>query len=354
VRTALTELLGIEHPLIQAPMAGITTPELVAAVSGGGGLGSLGAAALSPDELLAQARAIRGLTDRPFNLNFFCHRPPELGAPDIERARASVAALYAELGLGEPPAPSVPPLDFDAARLEALVEIRPAVASFHFGLPDQAAVDAIRATGCRVMSTATTVSEAEHLAGRGVDAVIAQGAEAGGHRGSFLVAGDDGPVGTFALVPQIVDATEVPVIAAGGITDGRGVAAALALGAAGAQLGTAFLACPEAVIHSLYREALRSARADGTRITRAFSGRPARALRNRATEEAAGHPLGFPAQFTLSAPLAAAAAARGSDAFLPMWAGQAAPLARELPAADLVARIAGEAEQVFATLDRGR
>jgi nitronate monooxygenase len=179
--------------------------------------------------------------------------------------------------------------------------------------------------------------------------VIAQGAEAGGHRGSFLVAGDDGPVGTFALVPQVVDAVEVPVIAAGGIADGRGLAAALVLGAAGAQLGTAFLACPEAAVHPLHRAALRSARAEETTITRAFSGRPARALRNRAVE-AGDDPLDFPAQFSIMAQLGIAAAEHGSPDFLALWAGQAAPLAVELPAAELVARIAGEAERVLAEL----
>jgi nitronate monooxygenase len=348
--TAFTALLGIEHPLIQAPMAGLTTPALVAAVSVAGGLGSLGAAALGPDELVGQAQEIRDLTDGPFNLNFFCHPAPTLDAAAAGRARERLAPQYAELGLGDPPAPFVPPLAFDAARLEAVTRIRPAVASFHFGLPDRAAVDALHDAGCRILSSATTVAEAEDLVARGADVVIAQGAEAGGHRGSFLVAGDDGPVGTLALVPQIVDAVDVPVIAAGGIGDGRGLAAALALGAAGAQLGTAFLACPEAAVHPLHRAALRSARADETTITRAFSGRPARALRNRAVEEAGDDPLEFPAQFSMTAPLGLAAARRGSDDFLALWAGQAAPLAVELPAAELVARIVGEAERVLAAL----
>jgi nitronate monooxygenase len=349
-RTALTELLGIEHPVIQAPMAGAATPELAAAVSGAGGLGSLGSAVLSPDELVRQARAVREATDRPFNVNFFCHRQPELDEPDAARARERFGAPYRELGLGEPPEPSVPPIAFDEARLAALLEIRPAVASFHFGLPDQAALDALREAGCRVLSSATTVAEAEGLAERGADAVIAQGAEAGGHRASFLVGGDDGPVGTLALVPQVVDAVDVPVIAAGGIGDGRGLAAGFALGAAGAQIGTAFLACPEAAIHPLYRQALRSARAEATTITRAFSGRPARALRNRATEEAGGDPLAYPAQLSLSGPLGAAAAERGSGDFLAMWAGQAAPLAREMPAAELVALIVSDAQRVLAVL----
>jgi nitronate monooxygenase len=345
-RTALTELVGIEHPLIQAPMAGIATPALAAAVSGAGGLGSLGSAVFRPDELIAQARIMREATDRPFALNFFCHEPPAIRESDAARVRERLEPLYRELGLGEPPPPSVMPIAFDEARLAAVLEIRPAVISFHFGLPDEAAVDALRGAGCRIVSSATTVEEAVHLAERGAAAVIAQGAEAGGHRGSFLVPGDDGPVGTLALVPQVVDAVDVPVIAAGGIADGRGVAAALALGAAGAQLGTAFLACPEANVDPLYRAALRAARAQDTTITRAVSGRPARALRNRATEEV-GEALPFPAQMSLTMPLAAAAGARGSADFLAIWAGQAAPLAREMPAADLVARIVADAERAL-------
>jgi nitronate monooxygenase len=344
--TALTELLGIEHPVIQAPMAGVASPALVAAVSGAGGLGSLGSAIFPPDEIVVQARAVRDSTDRPFALNFFCHEPPAIEALDAERARERFKPLYLELGLGEPPAPAAPPVAFDEGRLAAVLEIRPPVVSFHFGLPDEAAVDALRGAGCRIVSSATTVEEAVHLAEHGADAVIAQGAEAGGHRGSFLVPGDDGPVGTLALVPQVVDAVDVPVIAAGGIADGRGLAAALALGAAGAQLGTAFLACPEAAVDPLYRAALRAARAQDTTITRAVSGRPARALRNRATEEV-GDALPFPAQMSLTMPLAVSAGARGSADFLAIWAGQAAPLAREMPAADLVARIVAEAERAL-------
>jgi nitronate monooxygenase len=352
LRTALVELLGCEYPVIQAPMGGAATAELVAAVSSAGGLGSLGSAVLPPDELVRQAKAVRAATDRPFNVNFFCHRPPELDDSAAARARERFGALCREFGLGQPPEPSVPRIAFDGERLAALLEIRPAVASFHFGLPDEGDVETIREAGCRVLSSATTVAEAERLAERGADAVIAQGGEAGGHRGSFLVAGDDGPAGTLALVPQVVDAIDVPVIAAGGIGDGRGLAAALALGAAGAQIGTAFLACPEAAIHPLHRAALRSARAEATTITRAFSGRPARAIRNRAVEEAGDDPLPYPAQMSMSGPLGAAAAESGSGEFLAMWAGQAAPLVRELPAAQLVARIVSDAQRVLAALAR--
>ncbi len=282
-RKRLEDLAGIDHPVIQAPMAGSTTPELVAAVCEAGALGSLGSATIPPEELAEAAAAIRALTDRPFNLNFFCHETPSLSDIDPSGVSSRLRPLYAELGLGEPPDPSVPPISFGEESLAALLEISPAVASFHFGLPPDSAVAAIQETGCRVLASATSVSEAVFLRDHGVDAVIAQGAEAGGHRGSFLVSGDDGPVGTFALVPQVVDAVDLPVIAAGGIADGRGLAASLVLGAAGcSRHGLSRL--PEAGTHPLHREALRRARSDQTTITRAFSGRPARALRNRFTE----------------------------------------------------------------------
>jgi nitronate monooxygenase len=343
-RTLHRELLGIDHPVIQAPMAGAAGPELVAAVSAAGGLGSLGSAVTPPSQLAAQADAIRAVTGRPFSLNFFCHEPPSPERLEGAAGRDSLRPLYDELGLGEPPEPAIAPIAFDSERLAALLEIRPAVVSFHFGLPSDQALDAVRELGCKILSSATTVAEAVALGERGVDLVIAQGADAGGHRGSFLAEGDDGPVGTFALVPQVVDAIDAPVVAAGGIGDGRGLAAALALGAVAAQIGTAFLSCPEAGIPALYREALRSATADSTTITRGFSGRPARALRNRLTEHAGLKPLAFPAQLSISGPLSAASLERGSTDYLAMWAGQAAPLAREMPAADLVREIVSEAE----------
>ena len=261
--TAVTELFGIRHPVLSAPMARAATPELAAAVSEAGGLGGLGSAVLPAEELGRQAAAVRALTDAPFNLNFFVHPTPEIAPELAARARELLAPLYAEDGLGQPPAPSVPPIDFDEDRLTALLEIRPAVVSFHFGLPEPAAVAAIRDTGSRVIASATTVAEAVRLQELGADAVIAQGAEAGGHRGSFLVDGDDGPIGTLALVPQVVDAVTLPVIAAGGIADGRGLAAVLALGAGAGQIGTAFLACPESSVHPAHLEALRSAAGRG-------------------------------------------------------------------------------------------
>lgn len=329
-------------------MAGFSTPELTAAVSTAGGLGSFGAATVPPDSLQEIAAAIRDLTDRPFNLNFFCHDTPALPDPQGDAVLDDLRPLYEEFGLGEPPPPAVPPIAFDRDRLEALLEVRPAVVSFHFGLPEEEATTAIRENGSRIISSATTVAEAVLLNERGVDAIIAQGAEAGGHRASFLVEGDDGPVGTFALVAQVADAVDVPVIAAGGIADGRGLAAARMLGAAGVQIGTAFLACPEAATSPLHREALRSAREDQTTITRVFSGRPARAIRNRFTDREFPDPLAFPTQISVSGPLASAAAERGSADFLSLWSGQAAPLNREIPAAELVAAIVAEAEEALA------
>jgi nitronate monooxygenase len=347
LRTSVTELLDIEHPILQAPMASAATPALAAAVSEAGGLGALGSAMLPPDELRRQAEEVRERTDRPFQLNFFCHEPPEVGGDVAVRAREYFAPLYDELGLGDPPEPTAPALHFDDARLEALLEIRPPVVSFHFGLPGRDAVAAIRDAGLTVLASATTVAEAEHVVEHGADAVVAQGAEAGGHRGSFLVEGDDGPVGTVALVPQVVDAVDVPVVAAGGIADARGLAAALALGAGAAQIGTAFLVCPESGISPVYREALRGARADATVVTRAVSGRPARALKNRLTSELSGV-LPYPAQLSLVGPLREAGAPHGD--FEPMWSGQGAALAREAPAADVVVSIAGGAEGIVGSL----
>jgi nitronate monooxygenase len=343
----VTELLGIERPILQAPMASVATPALAAAVSDAGGLGALGSAMLPVEELRGQTAELRERTSRPFQLNFFCHEPPVVDAHVAARAREYFTPLYDELGLGDPPEPAVPPVEFDDARLEAVLELRPPVVSFHFGLPAQDALTAIRETGARILATATTVAEARHLEEHGVDAVVAQGAEAGGHRGSFLVEGDDGPVGTLALVPQVADAVGVPVIAAGGIADGRGLAAVLALGAGAAQIGTAFLRCPESGTSDAYRAALREARADGTILTRAVSGRPARALRNRMTSELSGV-LPYPAQLSLTVPL------WGSDAhardFQPMWSGQGAALAEERPAAEVVAAISSDAEGILASL----
>ena len=348
-QTSLTELLGIACPIVQAPMAGFSTPGLAAAVSNAGGLGSLGSAMLGPEQLRAGLRDLRAATNRPVNANFFVHAPPREDAARRARMQARLRPYYDELGIALPDPPPAPPPPFSEAILEVVLSERPGVVSFHYGLPEAAHLEALRDAGIRVLSSATTVEEARWLEARGVAAVIAQGYEAGGHRGTFMGPLEGARIGTMALVPQIVDAVACPVIAAGGIMDGRGIAAALMLGAAGVQLGTAFLGCPEASVSPLHRAALRAG--DGTRVTRAFTGKPARVLANRYVLEMADaedDALAFPLQRMLSAPLAQAAAARGSADFMALYAGQGAPLARELPATELLETLVAETEQALA------
>ena len=341
----ITQLFGIEHPIIQAPMGGAAVPALAAAVANAGGLGSLGTATLPAEERRRQVEQLRALTSRPINLNYFVHAEPVADPARTIRLQARLAAWYVEHDAGEPPAPTALMPIFDREALEHLLAVRPAVASFHFGLPKPADVAAIKAAGIKLIASATTPKEAKALEAGGVDAVIAQGWEAGGHRGTFTPPYGEGQIGTLALVPQVADAVGVPVIAAGGIADGRGIAAALMLGASAVQLGTAFLSCPEAAVHPLHRQAL----AEGARasiVTAAFTGRPARALANRYADEmvaAEADILDFPLQLSQTWPLIQATLARGSSEFLPMWAGQAYGLNRAMPAADLVATLAREA-----------
>ncbi len=347
-RTDLLDLLGIDNPIIQAPMAGSTTPALAAAVSNAGGLGSIGCATLSVEKLGETADELRAATNRSFNLNFFAHAMPVPDAAKDERARRQVAGLYDEAGLGEPPAsPGEPAFGtFDEDRLAALLDIKPAVVSFHFGMPEAAMVAALKDVGCRILCSATTVAEARMLEDAGVNAVIAQGWEAGGHRGTFDISFEDDGIGTMALVPQIVDAVRLPVIAAGGIADGRGIAAAFALGASGVQMGTAFLSCPEANVRDSYRDALRRANDQDTRLSRAVSGRPARGKNNRYMDVMAEHRHAlpdFPLMYGYSAPLRAT----GDPDFDVMLYGQGAALNRELPAADLVATLVDEAQSLL-------
>jgi nitronate monooxygenase len=349
--TGLIDLLGITHPIIQAPMAGFSMAPLAAAVSNAGGLGSLGSATSGAEQVRAQIEAIRAATNRPFAVNFFVHAPPKDDPARTARMGARLAPYYRELGLGLPEAAGSPPPPFDDAMLEAVLAARPSVVSFHFGLPQPQHLREVKATGARILSSATTVEEARWLESRGVDAVIAQGLEAGGHRATFLGPFADGEIGTLALVPQVVDAVRCPVIAAGGIMDGRGIAAALMLGAAGVQMGTAFLGCPEATVHPVHRRELHGTRARETRLTRLFSGRPARAIVNRYLREAGDaetEVLDFPLQRGLSGPLAQASAERDSPDFVAMWAGQGAALIRDLPAAELVAALVAETERALA------
>lgn len=342
---ALTTLLGIGLPLMQAPMAGVQGHRLASAMCEAGTLGALPGAALSPQALTEEAAALRAATSRPFNVNFFCHVPP---APQAEREASWRAALAGEYRRWEIDPADVPPgpgrRPFDAQALAAMQSVRPAVVSFHFGLPDEALLAPLRAMGCKILSSATTVAEACWLAARGVDAVIAQGLEAGGHRGHFLSDDIGEQMGTFALLPQIVAAVNVPVVAAGGIADANGVAAALRLGAAGVQVGTALLRCPEADTPLVHRAALASPRASHTVLTNVFTGRPARGIVNHAIRAFGPiNPLApaFPLATAASAPLRKAAEADGHDDWTPLWAGQHVPAEDgDVPAAEVVRRLA--------------
>ncbi len=286
----LTRLLGIEHPIILAPMAGTTTPELAAAISNAGGLGSHGCAALPPDVLAADMAALRSRTNAPVNLNFFCHVTEKTSPERHTALRAELAGDYADAGVTPvsdlPDEPSFTP--FGAGHLEVLLAHPPAVVSFHFGLPGEADMAGLKKAGCTILCTATTVAEAQWLETRGVDAIIAQGWEAGGHRGVFIDVARDAQIGLFALLPQIADAVSVPVIAAGGIADGRGIAAALTLGASGVQMGTAFVTCNEAARHEVHVASVRAGRDDSTLVTTAGSGRPARGHRTEWLTRMAG------------------------------------------------------------------
>ena len=341
----LRALLGIDLPLIQAPMAGVQGSALAVAVSNAGGLGSLPCAMLDPASMRRELAAIRARTDKPFNVNFFCHRPPEPGAEREAAWRLALAPYYAEFGIDASAIASGPGRrPFDAEAADVLAEFRPPVVSFHFGLPPAELLDRVRGWGARILSSATTVDEARWLEAHGVDAVIAQGLEAGGHRGIFLSSDLSTQVGTFALVPQIVKAVRIPVIAAGGIADARGVAAALALGAAGVQVGTAYLLCPEATTTALHRAALTSDAARVTALTNLFTGRPARGIVNRFMRELG--PIGtavpdFPLATSAIAPLRAKAESLGIGDFSPLWSGQNAGGCREIPAAALTREIAG-------------
>jgi nitronate monooxygenase len=351
------DVLQIEHPIVLSPMAGIGTVDLAAAVSAAGGLGSIGCATMEPEIAAKTIRALRGLTDKPINVNFFCHVQAKTATADREEAwRDRLLPYYRELGIDPAiPVPQVNIPSFDDARCRIVEATKPEVVSFHFGLPDSRLLARVKAVGCRIMASATTVAEAVWLEERGVDIVIAQGYEAGGHRGTFLApslnSASFSQPGTLALVPQVVDAVKVPVIAAGGIADGRGIAAAFALGAAGTQLGTAYLRCPEAATSELYREALRHAYSDATFVTNVFTGRPARAISNRLALEIG--PIldalpDFPLPIGAWAPLRAKAEQQGSSDFTPFWSGQASPLAREMPARELTLKLVQE------TVDRLR
>jgi nitronate monooxygenase len=331
--------LGTERPIVQAPMAGVQNHALAVAVCEAGGLGSLPAAMLSPEALRQELTALRAKTSRPYNVNFFCHAPPLPNAERETQWRALLAPYYAELGLDVHAVPAgAGRLPFNAESAAVLAEFRPAVVSFHFGLPATHLLAQVRAMGAKVWSSATTVDEAQWLEYQGVDAVIAQGLEAGGHRGMFRTDELSTQLGTFALLPQIARAVRIPVIAAGGIADAKGVQAALQLGATAVQVGTAYLLCPEATTSAVHRAALQSSEAAHTALTRLFTGRPARGIFNRLMGELG--PLNpaapeFPMATAAVAPLRAAAEAKGRGDFTPLWAGQNVSGCRAVSAAEL-------------------
>ncbi|MGY3945460.1 NAD(P)H-dependent flavin oxidoreductase [Aeromonas tecta] len=333
--------LGIRYPIIQAPMAGVQDCALALAVSAAGGLGSLPAAMLGPAELRRALSELRESGRGPFNINFFCHHQQALDPAEERRWRQTLAPYYAELGLAADASLSGPSrAPFNAEHAAILAEFKPAVVSFHFGLPAPELLDSVKSWGAKVLVSATTVAEARWLAEHGADAIIAQGLEAGGHRGHFLSDDLSLQQGTFTLLPQIVQAVKLPVIAAGGIVDGKGIRAALALGASAVQMGTAFLCCPEASTSALHRAAIHSEGGHHTALTNLFSGRPARGIVNRLMRELG--PLSsiapaFPYASSALSPLRRAAERGGDAGFSPLWAGQNVSGCHPLPAAELIA-----------------
>jgi len=343
--SGLLKRLGFEYPIIQAPMGGgPSTPELVAAVSNAGGLGSLGAPYLAPDQIVDAIRRTRALTDKPFNVNLFAGGYKTERTVDPGPMLALLAEIHAALELPPPVVPVVPPDPFDD-QFEAVLEARPAVFSFTFGIPSRDAMARLRARGIASLGTATTVEEARMLQEAGVDAIVAQGAEAGAQRGTFAGPFEAAMVSTVDLVTEIVKRVPVPVIAAGGLMDGRDIMVALRRGASAAQLGTAFLTCPESGAPDAYKEAILAARSDTTVVTRAFTGRPARGLANTFIARLEGKEdtiLPYPLQNILTRGMRAAAAKRGDAGLLSLWAGRGVARARVLPAGELVRRLVDE------------
>jgi nitronate monooxygenase len=343
----IVDLFNVEFPILLAPMAGVIDAEIAIAVAQGGGLPSVPCAMISPEKAREQVKIIRQRVSAPINLNFFCHKEVDADPAREAAWRQRLAPYYREFGLDHTATINAANrAPFNAAFCEVVEELKPEVVSFHFGLPEPGLLKRVKATGATVLASATIVREAIWLEENGADVVIAQGAEAGGHRGMFLTDNIAEQPGTFALVPQVVDAVKVPVIAAGGIADGRGIAAAFALGAAGVQIGSAYLRCPESKVSAPARVALARAMDDSTVITNVMTGRPARGLANRPIREvgpiSADAPA-FPHSATALGPLKAAAEKSGKVDFTSMWAGQAVRMGREMPAAELTRALAGAA-----------
>ncbi|MDR6412791.1 nitronate monooxygenase [Paraburkholderia terricola] len=340
--------LGIELPLIQAPMAGVSTPRLAAEVSNAGALGSIGIGASTTEEARTMINDTRALTCRPFNVNVFCHARAQRDAVREAAWLQHLAPLFAESGMAVPTVLNEIYRTFldDDAIFDLLIELRPPVVSFHFGLPTAERIVELREAGVVTLATATSLEEAKLIEQAGVDAIVAQGIEAGGHRGIFDPDAVDEQLSTAVLVRLLVQKTRLPVIAAGGVMDGHGIQAVLTLGAAAAQLGTAFVLCPESAANASYRANLKSTRAETTRLTSALSGRPARGMVNRLITfgEAVGspRPAAYPLAYDAAKQLNSAAARRGNNEFGAQWAGQGAPLAREMPAAELVSTLRSE------------
>ncbi|MDU9037967.1 nitronate monooxygenase [Pseudomonas corrugata] len=340
--TRILDLLGIELPIIQAPMAGVTGPAMVVAACNAGGLGSMPAAMLDVEQLRQTLTTISEQTDKPFNVNFFSHQPPAFDEQRAETWKQRLKLYYDELGADfDAPTPVSNRTPFDDAACRVLEQMRPKVVSFHFGLPEKSLLDRVKATGAKILSSATTVEEAIWLEQHGCDAIIAMGYEAGGHRGMFLSDDLNTQVGLFALLPQVVDAVKVPVIATGGIGDARGIVAAFALGASAVQLGSAYLFTPEAKISASHHRALRIARESQTAVTNLFTGRAARGIVNRVMRE-----VGPMSPLAPAFPLAGGALmplrAKDEADFSNLWAGQAFPMGRESPTGELTRRLADE------------
>jgi len=337
-QSQLTSLLGITHPIIQAPMAGASTPAMAAAASNAGALGSLGCAMMKADALRDLGNDLKSQTNRAINFNFFCHTDPSSSAEKGEAARAKLKTYYDEHDLGHVNEATPTHFPFSEEICNVMLELSPKVVSFHFGLPPSNLVEKLKDNGSVIMSSATTVAEAKWLQENGADAIIAQGFESGGHRGYFLEM-EDACIGTMALVPQIVDAVTVPVIAAGGIADARGIKAAFTLGASGVQIGTAFLNCVEAGIPAIHKQELLASDGSNTRTTKVFSGRPARGIINRYMNEMRAEEENlpdFPIMNTLTGPLRKASSTAGSPDFVSLWSGQAVGLNRESTTEQLI------------------